>query len=219
MKLKIAMLALLATSAAPAQRVEVRTQPEIGTRQTASVGSPVWEHYQYQGVPGVIIDEGVQANWGSLERVVLPAGAALAIVRAKRLKACRSLTVVGGFTPNMWTDCLIDTDDDGKFDEITYTSGGFAKKIALPLPYRRTTIEMTGEDYKTFRKVLLFVGSDASSIKFSYREFATDMARPAFTEDLSAPLGATFPQNIAVKDRVITIHGIDGMGLTYALVK
>jgi hypothetical protein len=95
----------------------------------------------------------------------------------------------------------------------------FAKKIELPLAYRRVITETKGDGPNTFRKVLLFVGSDKDAIRFSYREFANDLARPAFTEDLSVPLGATFPQTIAVKDRVLTVHKIDGMGLSYELVK
>jgi hypothetical protein len=221
MKRKIAMLALLTASAAPAQNLELRTQPDIGTRHTTAVGSKVWEQYQFEGVPGVVIDTAVQARWGSLEFVDLPARSLLATLREKRLKACRVLQQFNNLylRPIIWRDCLIDKDDNGTFDEISYTSGGFAKKIDPPLPYRRTTIEMTGDGPKTFRKILLFVGSDSSSIKFSYREFSNDMARPAFTEELSLPLGASFPQNIAIKDRIITIHGIDGMGLSYELVK
>lgn len=221
MKLKFTMLALLATSTASAQRLEVRTQPDIGKRQTSAVGSQVWEQYQYQGMPGVIIDDAIQESWGSLETVDLPAGSTLVILREKRLKACKTVTRYNNipFASPMWTDCLIDKNDDGLFDEISYASGGFAKKIELPLPYRRIITEMEGDGTKTFRKVLLFVGSDASSIRFSYREFANDMARPAFTEDLSVPLGTAFPQNIAVKDRIITVHGIDGMGLSYELAK
>jgi hypothetical protein len=221
MKLKIVLIALLASSTASAQRLQFRVQPDIGQSQTAAAGSPVWEHYQYEGVPGVIIDDAIQANWGSLENVDLPAGSTLVILREKRLKACRTVTRYDNipFSSPVWSDCLIDKNDDGAFDEISYTSGGFAKRIELPLAYRRVITEMKGDGPNTFRKVLLFVGSDASSLKFSYREFSNDMARPAFTEDLSVPLGATFPQTIAVKDRVITVHKIDGMGLSYELVK
>ena len=221
MKLAIAMLTLLAATPTTAQTLQLRTQPEIGARQTTAVGSAVWEQYQFDGAPGVIIDTAVQARWGSLELVDLPAGSSLVILRDKRLKACRSFIRYNNIplAPISWRDCLIDKDDEGRFDEITYTRGGFAKKIEPPLPYRRATIEMEGEGSKTFRKTLLFVGADAGTIKFSYREFSNDTARPAFTEDLSLPLGAKFPQNIAIKDRVITIHGIDGMGLSYELVK
>jgi hypothetical protein len=221
MKIKIAMLAVLIAAPALAQKTQIRTEPKIGDRKTSAAGSPVWEQYQYEGVPGVIIDDAIQANWGSLENVDLPAGSTLVILREKRLKACRTVTRYDNipFSSPVWSDCLIDTNDDGMFDQISYTSGGFAKKIELPLPYRRVITEMKGDGPRTFRKLLLFVGSDSGAIRFSYREFANDMARPAFTEDLSVPLGATFPQTIAVKDRVLTVHKIDGMGLSYELVK
>jgi hypothetical protein len=58
---------------------------------------------------------------------------------------------------------------------------------------------------------------NGNALSLSYREFSDDMARPAFTEDLSVPMGATFPQPIVVKGQRFIVHKIDGTGLTYQL--
>ena len=61
MRLAIAMLALLAATPTTAQTLQLRTKPDIGARQTTAVGSAVWEQYQFEGAPGVIIDTALQA--------------------------------------------------------------------------------------------------------------------------------------------------------------
>ena len=76
-------------------------------------------------------------------------------------------------------------------------------------------VEVEGDGASSFRKVIIYSGVGDGIIKFSYREFTNDMARPAFTEELTLPLGKSFPQDIAIKDQVFTLISVDGMGLTY----
>lgn len=221
MKMRYAIAALVIFPAMPAiAQVQNEETPAMGETVTAAVGGTVWEQYQYAGKPGIIIEGSVQAQWGSAEFVDLPAGSALVVLREKKMKACRKLTQLPNIGTSFWSDCLFDTDGDGKFDRVSYNSNGFSKPIETPIPYHRGVIPMDGDGGSpTFRKVILYLGADGSSLKLSYREFSNDMARPAFTEDFSIPLGKTFPQNIAVKDKVITVLGLDGMGLKYQLVK
>ena len=64
---------------------------------------------------------------------------------------------------------------------------------------------------------LIYLGTSGGALRVSYREFANDMARPVFTEELTVPLGITFPQVIAVNDTKLVIHNIDAVGLDYEL--
>lgn len=213
------LLALVMAAPALAQ-TNVRQEPAIGELKTAPVGSTIWEEYRFEGMTGVIIDAPVRANWGTAEIVDLPAGSALHILREKKLKACRTFTVLTNLGTNIWSDCLFDLDNDGRFEKVSYNSSGASKAVDPPVPYRRGLIEIIGDRHPpNSKKILMYLGGDATTSKLSYREFSNSMARPAFTEDLSIPLGPTFPQDVAVKDRVLTIQGISGMGLAYKLVR
>lgn len=201
-------------------QTSVRQEPAIGEMKTAPVGSTIWEEYRFEGTTGVIIDAPVRANWGTVEVVDLPAGSALHILREKKLKACRTYTMLPNLGVNLWSDCLFDLDNDGRFEKVSYNSSGASKAVDPPVPYRRGLIEIVGDrSPPNSKKILIYLGGDATTLKLSYREFSNKMARPAFTEDLSIPLVTTFPQAVAVKDRIITIHGISGMGLSYQLTK
>jgi hypothetical protein len=196
---------------------EERTTPAIGETAKASAGTEIWQLYRYVGVEGVIIDAPIQAKWGSVEEVNLPAGSGLFIIRERKLKACRERVTFSNLpgAPSIWTNCLVDSEDDGRFDKVIYNADGFSKRVEPPVPYKRGVVEVAGEGGSNFRKVIIYSGVGDGVIKFSYREFTNDMARPAFAEELTLPLDETFPQDVAIKDQVFTLLNVDGMGLTY----
>lgn len=204
-------------SLALGQQVEQETPR--GEVRTASVGDLVWEQARFAGAPGVIIQSAVRENWGSAEVVDLPAGASLIIIRERRLKACRArnVTRLGGYSVGGWDDCLIDTNDDGRFDRVAFNEVAGARNIVPPLPYRRANVPVEGVGSASFRRTLTFLGRSGSDIRLSYREFSNDMARPAFTEDLTLPLPASFPETMTVKGLRLTVLGLDGSGLRYRL--
>ena len=196
---------------------EERVTMAIGEIQQATAGSQIWEHYRFAGTGGVIIDQPIQARWGALEEVNLAAGAGLFIIRERKLKACRERVTYTRppAAVYIWTNCVVDSDDDGRFDKVINSSNGFSKPIVSPVPYRRGVVEVDGTGESNFRKVITYAGVGEGIIRFSYREFRNDTARPAFSEDLTLPLGKSFPQNVAIKDVVITLLAVDGMGLSY----
>jgi hypothetical protein len=55
-------------------------------------------------------------------------------------------------------------------------------------------------------------------LRLSYREFSNNMARPAFTEELTIPISKTYPQDVAVKLVKLRIHSIDGLGMRYEIL-
>lgn len=218
MAASVVVLALISPALANA---EERVSPIMGENSSATVGSPIWEHYRYEGTMGVIIDGAISANWGSVDSVNLPAGSGLFIIRDRRLKACRDRITYSSLpgAPSIWAKCLVDSEDDGKFDKVIYTADGFAKRVDPPVPYHRGVVEISGDGGSNFRKVIIFSGVGDGTLRFSYREFVNDMARPAFTEDLTLPLGTTFPQDIAIKEQVFSVLKLDGMGLHFRRIK
>lgn len=51
-----------------------------------------------------------------------------------------------------------------------------------------TLVQTTVEDNQNFEQTLVYLGRSGNTIKFAYREFIYDMARPAFTTDISYDL-------------------------------
>ena len=204
-------------SGANGQSTESRITPVVGEASSASVGSPMMEEYRYVGTEGVIIDQAVLANWGSAERVDLPTGAGLFIIRERRLKACQTRETFAHLpgAPSVWRNCLVDTNEDGRFDKVIYSEDGFSKTIDPPAPYHRGIVEVSGDASQNFRRLLIYSGVSGGALRLSYREFSNDMARPAFTEDLTIPLDSTYPQEIAVKSYRFSIEAIDGIGIHY----
>ncbi|API58076.1 hypothetical protein BSL82_01170 [Tardibacter chloracetimidivorans] len=116
-----------------------------------------------------------------------------------------------------WPTCLIDDDGDGRFDRAGRNSLAPAHPLAAPAAYATSSDIRVPAVASGFSRAILYQGFAGDALRLSYREFSDDIARPAFSEDLSVPLGKTFPQKFAVKGLVFTIHSIDGMGLEYSL--
>ena len=210
-------LAIMVFSLPVAAQVQQGFRPEIGEDATAPIGSEILTEFSFRGVPGVILEGDVAAQWGTVESVSLASGTPLAIIRKRRTKACQSRTNLG------WLNCVIDTDSDGKFDRVSFNDVGGAKDIDPPVPFRIEPVRMgvnprygEGDD---FRRVFVFTGVEGNTLKVSYREFNNNFARPAFTEQLSIPLASTFPQRVAIRNHIFEILAVDGMGLHYRIEK
>lgn len=68
-----------------------------------------------------------------------------------------------------------------------------------------------GENYE-----IVFTGRDASSMRFQYREYTSeDMARPAFSQDLTYPVGA---KTIRFRGLTIEISALGEDSVTYSVV-
>ena len=108
-----------------------------------------------------------------------------------------------------------DKDGDGRIDQVSAENVLFtSKKLKEPVAFTMVDAPASaGADY--FRQVLTFSGGAGGVLRISYREFSHDVARPAFTEELSFPLEAAYPQTITWRDTRITLLGLDGSGLRY----
>ncbi len=209
--------AVIVVSPAIAERV-IKETPR-NTEITVPVGGVIWDKATFDGAMGVTIHGPIRANWGSAENVDLLDGSNLIVIREKKLKACRqkTSTSLGGVTVGGWLDCAIDKDGDGKFELISFNEVGGAKPVVPPVPYTRGTIPITGGNSQSFKQTITYLGKSGSDIRLSYREFSNNMARPAFTEDLTLPAPSEFPQTMLVKDIKLTVLGIDGSGFRYRL--
>jgi hypothetical protein len=114
--------------------------------------------------------------------------------------------------------CLIDSDGDGKFDQFSQNQFSKPGKLEHSVTYKRTTEKKLSEA-RSFRQLITYQGVNGKSLLLSYREFAADLARPAFTQELSIPLSDGYPQNVRFKGVGMKIDGIDGSGLRYSITE
>ncbi|WP_260597810.1 hypothetical protein [Sphingomonas endolithica] len=208
MRALVLALGLLAT---PALAVEANT-PRV-----ASAGDPIWSSDPAPTVQNelVLVDAarggGFFSTAGTVE--VLP-GTILDYIETKTgPRACsRDTNYV-----MVWHTraCLIDSDQDGQFDQFSYNENG--KIAALKKPAKYTKRPRLVSDNPSFESRIIYLGTTGSTLNLSYREFKNDLARSAFTEELTIPLTSAYPQRVRFKGLEMVIFGIDGLGLRYSI--
>ncbi len=214
LKIALALAALMVPVQAISQDLRTLVVPPKGELKTASVGSTVYERSQYRAFPSYRIASAVVAKI-LFAQVDLPAGTELLQIDSKtKLKACAA-TSIGAFRLGEYNGCLMDDDGDGKFDRVAGNEVQGGKKLPVPVEYSPSEYIDTAPG--SLKQVLIYLGSTRDTLRLSYREFVNDMARPAFTEEYTFPLEATFPQVIAFKDVKLTVTKIDGAGLHYSV--
>jgi hypothetical protein len=184
---------------------KVGMEPPVGVERTATIGSPVVEKFRFDAVKVGMADSDVVK--GTLTgNITIRAGEPLYQVQSKaRYKAC-----------SQSGPCALDDDGDGTFDRIALDDTVAALRLKAPVRYQIKDAVAPGSS-GNFKQVVSYLGVSGDTLRFSYREFLNDMARPAFTEELTFPITKTYPQGVAFKDVKMTILGIDGMGLRYRL--
>lgn len=205
-------VALLTAPSAKAQQLTIIQSPEVGVETIVPAGGDVYSYFKVYTIDGVRTEAATKAGDWLLEQPV-PTGTELVPVTTKaKFKACVPY-------PNSFDargPCFLDDDGDGRFDRQARDDATMARKVKTPVPYSKVAISVARSD--SFKQIILYQGATADSLRFSYREFKDDMARPAFTEELTIPR-EPFPAMILVKNLQLEIAGVTGMGLRYTLVK
>ncbi|WP_379547195.1 hypothetical protein ACFCW2_13675 [Qipengyuania sp. DSG2-2] len=211
MKTSVTLLAVLAIFGTTASAQELEPEftifhvPSPGDLQTASVGTTIHEYSRTYSFNATVTDVDMRGGqW--LIPLTVEAGTPLFPVSTRtEHKAC----VPDG-------PCGLDDDGDGTFDRMSADQVKSALKLKVPVPYRK--VRITVDSPENLRKIVIYTGATSDTLRLSYREFINDLARPAFTEELVIPIGATYPQDVAVKNVKLRVHAIDGLGLRYEIL-
>lgn len=195
-----------------AQEMTIVSNPPIGIESTVPAGGDIYSFVRLYTIDGYQLDADTKAGHWLLQESVKHGTKLVPVETTKAVKAC----VPYDFSFDAKGPCFIDDDGDGKFDRHSGDEVTMFRKLKSPVPYSQTKIALSRED--SFRRSIIYQGATADSLRFSYREFNDDMARPAFTEELSVPR-ETLPAMIMVKNLQLEVLKISGMGLTYRIVK
>lgn len=200
-------------SGAWAQDVQIVSHPELGILTSSPAGGEIYSIEKIYSIEGVQLNAEARTGSWLVELEMAPKGAQLIAVKGgEEYKACvpEAGTVIASAT------CLIDEDRDGKFEAYSMELRGKSKKLRAPVPYNAIRIGLDAKD--DLKRVILYQGASSDSLRFSYREFKNDMARPAFTEELVIPR-EKLPAMIMIKNIQMEIISVTGMGLQYRIDK
>lgn len=213
----IACAAVFSASSAPVlAEVKVGQHPEPGIEASVTIGSPMYERFNMDVVSVPRLERPVNVSLGLQGKIAVPASALFTIDSTNPLRVCTLAkdTYIDNFVGPRGAACLTDTDMNGDFDKAAGAKVMFtSKKIDPPVPYRIAEVASGNGD--SMKEVLIFTGAAGGALHLSYRQFADDMARPAFTEDLAFPMEATFPQNIIWRDTRFILLSFNGGILRY----
>lgn len=194
-------------------RIMSEVLPKVGDVETVTPGDRTTWTQSYRAVEGAHLSEAIAFPTKSEPNLVLPVGTEL--YRIESSKAFKACTV--DMHPVFVQPCLIDDEGEGQFDRIAKDGFDSAKPLPHKIPYSRIPNLRLPAATTGFTRELLYQGATADTLKFGYREFTDDLARPAFTEDLSIPISKRFPQQVALKGLVLTIFEIGPLGMKYRL--
>lgn len=201
-----------AQSQEPETTVKLVTFPKVGEPANASAGDEVFSYSRLYTIEGAVLDDRAKAgNW--LLQDWYEAGTQLVPVSSKaKFKACvpapNTLDTYSGV-------CFLDDDGDGTFDRSAADFVATATKLKTKARYTRSQISVQRDD--SFKFLLLYQGATADTLRFSYREFKNDMARAAFTEELTVQR-EPLPMKLRLKGHTFQIDSINSLGISYKLI-
>ena len=123
---------------------------------------------------------------------------------------CR-LSVFGAGGDSIIYACLFDDDNDSVFESVMW--GG--SKAALNDKTKYIKVEEALVDAGGFKREIIFQGRTEKTIKFKYREFMNDMARPAFSQDIEYLINPDGTSSGQFKGLKIDVVSVDGNYIKY----
>jgi hypothetical protein len=198
---------------------KVLTAPSVGQANTVSAGEPVWtvERVPVRETVTRRIELSKKIKIGNLMKglITIPQDSEMAEQQSPSgVVACTKLNMAFGRNK----PCLFDKDGDGSFEAVSFKTDKDPEPLSEAVPYQRIAVSEHAFVGDRFKSVISYLGSNGTSLSLSYREFLNDMARPAFTEEMTVPLEKTYPQDVRVKGVTIRVSKISGLGLDYSII-
>lgn len=85
-----------------------------------------------------------------------------------------------------------------------------------PIPYAKE--ELAIPNNQSVKSEIVFNGITRRTLKFSYREYVNDFARPAFFQDVSYDIDR-YPNVVTFKNLQIEITAASNSGITYKVLR
>lgn len=165
----------------------VRSIPQVGIASTSETGDTMYAESQTTSSQEatVTLTQPATATMDLGHKLSVEAGRSGQLMNTMGRKAvCWQFVTTPGVGGPAHA-CLLDYSDANRFDYVMFRNRDRVFPLTRPVAYsvvKGAAIETSQES--KFRRELLYQGLSKGTIKLSYREFANDMARPAFTQDV-----------------------------------
>ena len=114
--------------------------------------------------------------------------------------------------------CLMDKNGDNRFDTLLQRGYKPPKGIVVDVPFERVLLTQSDSLAEAFRRELVYEGAGGGVLKLLYREFSSDMARPAFSQEASYDLAHTGPTEVTFKGARLIISAAGNTGIDYKVL-
>jgi len=178
-----------------------------------SSGEVLYSEYNYFVSPSAKINE-VNKSFNTVLGQSISVHYLLALTKmdSGELLYCGKSSVSGpGFVESGVYACFIDLDNNGEFEAVMYADS----KMDLNEKAKYTKINEAATHQDGFKRELIFQGRTEKTVKFKYREFMNDMARPAFSQDIEYFIDKNGTTSGNFKGLQIDITSIEGNYIKY----
>jgi hypothetical protein len=183
--------------------------PEPNVRTSVNVGQVMLSEYDYLAQDRAVLRDSLSGSFWSGRNAAV-AGSSLVAAMSQGVKVY--CLPPGG----MGSPCVKDTNGDGLFDKAsTMNAYGILvnESNIEPVGYRQG--EQNIED--GFKYELIYQGLDGNVVRIAYREYTENLARPAFSQDLSYTLELEGPTGVRFRDASLTIHSANNNEISYTV--
>ncbi len=182
--------------------------PHLHTVTTVNVGQVMVTEYDYLSqIRATALDDVPGGFWAGRQSISAGDSLVSAISGGKQVY-CQPPRRDGA-------PCLKDTTGDGYFDR-GYTMNAFGM-IVNGRKIDNVHYRVADQNIQDgFKYELLYQGLDGDVVRIAYREYTDNLARPAFSQDLSYTIDGSFT-DIRFKDVALTIHEANNNEITYVV--
>lgn len=183
-------------------------QIKTGVTQTVTVGSPLYVKGHVNKLPAVhALEDFTHETIGATYNIQVGATYPCRFTDTNDDLLCEVMK--GAVYPH----CVV---VDSAGTALGFKNCWAGASLRLPEPRKLFEIDSAIVDFGSSTSELLYNGRSGSTIKFSYREFFDNMARPAFTQDLVYDLDES--SEIAFKAMRIKVLSATNSTITYTIL-
>lgn len=225
MRLVFILIAAVTTGCAIPNAVELPTiaekvgrVPELKETASVPVGGTVYSQFRYWSKVGYRLSDPVNVGF-MLGRVSSSSGdfVAKAMANGKPAFCTEKLAYFDPLMGPRSTACFLDSTQSGYFSGVLAAPNMVWLEKDLPSRIRYESSEQIIPRSDAFRYEILFQGLSNRTLRFAYREFTGDFARPAFFQDVTYEL-TSLPMQVAFRSVQFEILEAGNNGIKYRVL-
>ena len=213
--------------------VSVRDYPEVGVENTVSIGSSLilkgkvmasqgFDLLEFMAVKGKGLNAGRRFELSPAEFVAVKEDDKYTYFESSDVDTVKSFALGMRTDVNVWDQRIPTANGSGiRIHRTTGEKEAFLLlgtsivRVKLPETLKIEKKMVTHVDSPGFQRELLYNGKSGSTIKVLYREFKNDMARPAFTQELTYDLSES--DLIGFQEVRIRVADASNIQITYTV--